>query len=192
LDGQTVHIADMQAQTDEFPEGSRNAQRLGHRTVLAVPLIREGVAIGTINVRRTVAQLFTERQVALLQTFADQAVIAIENVRLFKELETRNRELTTSLDRQTATAEILRVISGSRTDLQPVFDAILQSAVRLCGAINGIIWRVEDGLRRQRSVAGVTSPEWEAIVRSVQTGPPTEDTASGWVLAKREVLHVPD
>src|SRR5437870_5097340 len=134
LSGQTVHVADMQTEAAEFPEGSVNARRMGHRTVLAVPLIREkGVAIGTINVRRTEAQLFTERQVALLQTFADQAVIAIENVRLFKELVARNRDLSVALEQQTATSEILRVISGSQTDIQPVFDAIAQSAVSLCG-----------------------------------------------------------
>src|SRR5262245_13951358 len=109
LDGRTVHVADMQTEAEEFPEGSQNARRMGHRTVLAVPLMRHGTAIGTIIVRRTEAHLFTERQVALLQTFADQAVIAIENVRLFNELESRNRDLTEALDRQTATAEVLRV-----------------------------------------------------------------------------------
>src|SRR5262249_45396365 len=83
LDGRAVHVADLQSETVEFPGGSENARRLGLRTILSVPLIREGVAIGTINVRRTEARLFTERQVALLKTFADQAVIAIENVRLF-------------------------------------------------------------------------------------------------------------
>jgi GAF domain-containing protein/DNA-binding response OmpR family regulator len=144
LDGRTVHVADIQAETDEFPEGSENARRTGHRTVLSVPLIREaGVAIGSIQLRRPETRLFTERQVALLQTFADQAVIAVENVRLFKELEARNQDLTESLDRQTATAEILRVISSTRTDLQPVFDAIVQSAVRLCAAAAGLIYLLE-------------------------------------------------
>ena len=111
LDGRTVHVADMQTEADEFPEGSANARRMGYRTILCVPLMREGLAIGTIQLRRTEAQLFTDRQVALLETFADQAVIAIENVRLFKELEVRNRDLTETLEQQTATSEILRVIS---------------------------------------------------------------------------------
>ena len=93
---------------------------MGFRTILSVPLMREGVAIGSIQIRRTEARLFTERQVALLETFADQAVIAIENVRLFKELEARNRDLTETLEQQTATSEILRVISSSPTDVQPV------------------------------------------------------------------------
>jgi signal transduction histidine kinase len=138
-----VHVADMQAEGAEFPEGSENARRMGHRTVLAVPLMREDSgAIGTINVRRTEVRPFTERQVALLQTFAEQAVIAIENVRLFTELQASNRELTTALDTQTATSDILRVISRSQTDVQPVFDAILASAVRLLGAFSGALTRV--------------------------------------------------
>jgi GAF domain-containing protein len=143
LDGQTVHVADLQSETVEYPRGSENARRLGLRTVLSVPLLREGgIALGTINLRRGEVRLFTERQVALLQTFADQAVIAIENVRLFTELQTSNRELTTALDTQTATSDILRVISRSQTDVQPVFDAIVQSAVRLLRAHSGLLTRV--------------------------------------------------
>ena len=92
LDGRAVHVADAQTEVDEFPESSENARRMGFRTILSVALMREGVAIGSIQIRRTEAQLFTERQAALLETFADQAVIAIENVRLFKELETRNSD----------------------------------------------------------------------------------------------------
>ena len=138
----TVHILDLQVESDEFREGSEVARRMGHRTVLIVPLMRGGTAIGTIGVRRAEARLFTERQVALLEKFADQAVIAIENVRLFKELESKNRDLTTALDKQTATSDILRVISRSQTDVQPVFDAILASAVRLLWAHHGALTRV--------------------------------------------------
>jgi GAF domain-containing protein len=192
LDARTVHIADMQIETEEFPVGSENARHMGHRTVLCVPLRREGVAIGTIQLRRMEVQLFSERQVALLQTFADQAVIAIENVRLFKELEAKNRDLTTALDQQTATSDILRVISRSQTDVQPVFDAILQSAVRLCGALNGAIWQVEHGLQRVVSFAGVTSPEWEAIVGGFQPGPLRPLSVLAWVVSNRVALHVPD
>jgi two-component system, NtrC family, sensor kinase len=146
LEGRTVHVADMQTESDEFPEGSENARRYGHRTILSVPLMREGVAIGVIQIRRTESQLFTERQVALLQTFAAQAVIAIENVRLFRELEARNRELTEALEQQTATSDILRVISSSPTDVQPVFDTIVASAVRLCSGLFGAIYRMEGDL----------------------------------------------
>jgi GAF domain-containing protein len=144
LDGRTVHVADMQTEADEFPEGSANARLMGHRTILCVPLMREGLAIGTIHLRRTEAQLFTDRQVALLETFADQAVIAIENVRLFKELEVRNHDLIETLDQQTATGEILRVISSSPTDVQPVFDTVAESAARLCESFDSAIWRRDD------------------------------------------------
>ena len=99
LDRHTVHVADLQAEVEEFPEGSTIAQELGFRTILSVPLLREGVAIGSIDLRRTEVQLFNKTQIALLQTFADQAVIAIENVRLFTELQESNRELTTALDK---------------------------------------------------------------------------------------------
>ena len=139
LDGRTIHSRDVQAEVDEFPATSEHARRIGFRAVLCVPLMREGVAIGSIALRRTEAELFTDRQVALLQTFADQAVIAIENVRLFKEREARNRDLT-------ATSEILRVIASSPTDLQPVLDALADSAARLCESFDSAIFR-RDGER---------------------------------------------
>src|SRR5262249_42179189 len=127
LDRQPVHIADAQAKSDEFPETRMFALEHGFRTILSVPLLREGLAIGTIDLRRTELQPFTGTQIALLQTFAAQAVIAIENVRLFNETKE-------ALEQQTATSEILRVISSSPTDIQPVFDAIARSAAVLCGS----------------------------------------------------------
>src|SRR5262249_28272688 len=111
LDQRPVHTADMQTQVGEFPESSENARRWGFRAIICVPLIREGVAIGTVALRRTEAELFTERQVTLLQTFADQAVIAIENTRLLNELRQRTDDLSESLQQQTATADVLKVIS---------------------------------------------------------------------------------
>jgi GAF domain-containing protein len=142
LTGRTIHIADMQTELERFPVSVQNAQRLGFRTALNVPLMREGVAIGAISLRRAETHPFSERQVALLETFADQTVIAIENVRLFRELEARNRDLTEALEQQTATSEILRVISRSQTDVQPVFDTIVASAVRLLGAYASVLTRI--------------------------------------------------
>jgi signal transduction histidine kinase len=136
LDRQTTQIEDIgSVEKDEFTGPVVRAYReLGVRTILATPLLRKDAAVGVLLVRRTAVRPFTDKQIALLQTFADQAVIAIENVRLFTELQTSNRELTAALDTQTATSDILRVISRSPTDVQPVFDAIVASAVRLLGA----------------------------------------------------------
>ncbi len=123
-----AHTADIS--TDPDYEASTIAAA-GFRATLSVPMLRDGEPIGAITVTRREAMPFADAKKALLETFTRQAVIAIENVRLFKELEARNRELTTALDTQTATSDILRVISRSRMDLQPVFDAIVESAVRL-------------------------------------------------------------
>jgi signal transduction histidine kinase/putative methionine-R-sulfoxide reductase with GAF domain len=138
------------------PEHQHQALRraIGWRSGLFVPMLREGAPIGVIEVARSEAGPFSEEQIALLKTFADQAVIAVENVRLFTELEARNHDLTEALDKQTATSEILRVISGSQTDVQPVFDTIIQSAVRLLGGFSGVITQIVDD---QLHLAALTS-----------------------------------
>ena len=136
-----VHVADVLS--DKTYDLKEQARTGGWRSGLGVPILRHGEVTGVIFVGRATPGLFTDQQVALLKTFADQAGIAIENVRLFTELQTGNRELTRALDQQTATADILRVISSSPTDVQPVFDTIVRSAVQLCGAIDGTVVRVE-------------------------------------------------
>src|SRR5262249_1951176 len=137
---------------------------LGNRATLSVPLLRNGVPIGTITIARFEPLPFTEQQVELLQTFADQAVIAIENVRLFKEVEDKNKaltaahgEVTEALEQQTATSEILRVISSSPTDIQPVFNAIAQSAMRLCKGNFGNIATYDGDLLHLVAHANVTA-----------------------------------
>src|SRR5215471_10148673 len=117
----------MQAEADEYPYGSEVARQFGFHTILAVPLMRAGEAIGLIIIRRTELRPFTDRQIELLKTFADQAVIAIENTRLFEEVQERTRDLTEPLEQQMATSEVLSVISSSPTDVRPVLDAIVKT-----------------------------------------------------------------
>jgi GAF domain-containing protein len=138
-----VHVHDLQASAHEFPDGNKAALRLGHRTVLAVPLLRQDEAIGVLQIRRTEVKPFTDKQIELVTTFADQAVIAIENVRLFDEVQTRTRELSESLEQQTATSEVLKVISRSPGELEPVFNAMLENATRICEATFGHLWLFE-------------------------------------------------
>ena len=125
----------------EYPESKTVQELTGTRTYLGLPLLREGIAIGCIVIRRKEVRPFTEKQIALLKTFADQAVIAIENVRLFQELKE-------SLEQQTATSEILGVIASSPTDIQPVLNVVAENAARLCEASDAQIMRVDgDGFR---------------------------------------------
>jgi signal transduction histidine kinase len=148
--------------------------------------MRESAPIGVILIRRLEVRPFSDRQIELLQTFADQAVIAIENVRLFKELEARNRELTAALEQQTATAEILRVISSSPTDLQPVMDAVAQNAARVCGAADAVIWRIDGSQLRRAAHFGsvpIKMPDLVAIGR---------DTPFGRAILERRTIHVED
>ena len=145
IERRTVHVHDLAAELEtEFPASKIYQERFGTRTILATPLLREGVPIGAILIRRPEVRPFSEKQIALLKTFADQAVIAIENVRLFKEIQERNAELREALEHQTATAEVLGIISRSPTDVQPVLDAIVESAARVCG-IDDVVLRLHEG-----------------------------------------------
>jgi GAF domain-containing protein/anti-sigma regulatory factor (Ser/Thr protein kinase) len=161
IDRRTIHIADLQAETDEYPVGSDNARRFGFRTLLNVPLVRAGEAIGAIAIRRTEVRLFSDKQIALLEIFANQAVIAIENTRLFEDVQARTRELTEALEQQTATSEILRAISSSPGELAPVFEAILDNATRICGTQLGNLFLHEGGIFRAVAMTAPSSyPDW--------------------------------
>jgi len=191
LERQAIGVTDLQGETDEYPEGSALARHNDQRATLSVPLLREGAPIGVILLRRAEAVPFTDKQVTLLKTFADQAVIAIENVRLFNELQTSNRELTTALDRQTATSDILRVISSSPTDLQPVFDAIAASATRLCDGVYSVVFRYDGELITVAADNG-RSVETSAIIRSAYPAPPRRGTIAGRALLERRVIAMTD
>jgi GAF domain-containing protein len=145
IDQKTIHIHDVAAEIEtEFPEARALQRDSGTRTMLVTPLMREDIPIGAISIRRTEVRPFAEKHISLLKTFADQAVIAIENVRLFKELQERNAELREALEHQTATSEVLGIISRSPTDVQPVLDAIVESAAKVCG-IDDVVLRLREG-----------------------------------------------
>ena len=144
VDRTPVHVHDVIASGHEFPLGRSIAEKFGHRTTLAVPLLREAEAVGCLMLRRLVVEPFSEKQISLLQTFADQAVIAIENARLFEEVQARTRELQEALEYQTATSDVLNVISRSPSDIQPVLNTIAETAGRLCEAYDVLI-RLRDG-----------------------------------------------
>jgi GAF domain-containing protein len=184
LEARTIHVTDLQEEAAEFPDGSELARRFGFRTSLTVPLIRQGAAVGTITLRRTEARRFSERQVELLQTFADQAVIAIENARLFNETKE-------ALEQQTATSDILRVISSSPTDVQPVFDTIVRSAVRLCAGLFSALYQFDGELLHRVAQHNYTPEALEASDR-VFPARPTRALGAGRAIIERAVVHMPD
>jgi signal transduction histidine kinase len=178
LDRQPVHVHDVLAtEPPVFPLSAEAARKGGFRTGLAVPLLRENEAVGALTIRRREVQPFTTQQIDLLKTFADQAVIAIENVRLFTETKE-------ALERQTATSEILRVISSSPMDTQPVFDVIAANAARLCVARDAQVLRVEGDVLRLVSAYG--SPSMPPV-RTISRG-----HAVGRAVIDRQTIHVRD
>jgi two-component system, NtrC family, sensor kinase len=156
LTGRPAHIPDVRTVPDYTLEALRDS--VGLRSLLSVPMLRDGNPIGAITVQRwETPRPFSDTQIALLQTFADQAVIAVENVRLFTEVQARNRDLTEALEQQTATSEVLKLISRSTFDLQPVLETLIENATRLCGADGGLIYK-SDGERQRLAAAHNISP----------------------------------
>jgi signal transduction histidine kinase len=190
LDRQTIHVADLQAETGEYPEGSKIARRLGLRTNLAIPLIRAGEAIGVVIIRRTEVRPFTDKQIELATTFADQATIAIENVRLFDEVQSRTRDLSESLQQQTATADVLKVISRSTFDLKSVLQTLVESAARLTEADMANVTRQIDGVFYRSESYGFAA-EFMDRVRSMPIEP-NRGNVSGRALLEGRAVHIPD
>ena len=189
-DMQPVHVIDLQNAGDEFPLGREHAVKYGHRSTLGVPLIREGRALGAILVRRAEVRPFEQKHIDLLTTFADQAAIAIENVRLFEAEQQRTHELSESLDQQTATAEVLKTISRSTFDLQSVLNALVESVARLCDA----------------DLAAIRRPKGMSFLHVASHGAPSEyneymqsrpieadrGSVAGRVLLEGKPIHIPD
>jgi GAF domain-containing protein len=167
------------------------ALRLGYRTILAVPLLREHEAIGVLTIRRSEVKPLTNEEVALVETFADQAVIAIENVRLFEAEQQRTRELSESLEQQTATSEVLRVISSSPGELETVFQAMLENAVRICEAKFGSLFRF-DGKAFDLAAKFGTPPELVEAQRQVLLTGPTPDGLLDRAMRTKQVIHTID
>jgi GAF domain-containing protein len=188
LERRTVHIPDVLADPEYTNE---QQQQIGNRTIMAVPMQRQETLLGVFALWKTRVQPFTDKQIELVTTFADQAVIAIENVRLFTELEERNRDLSTALDQQTATSEVLRVLSRSPTDIQPVFQAIVESAVRLCHGSTGSIVTAEDEHAHLRADFSFR-PETRDAVRARFPFPLNRDTLVGRAILDGEILQVAD
>jgi len=188
LEGRASHIPDVLADPEYYATGYQKA--FGYRTNLGVPLLREGATIGVFALTRDEVNSFTEKQIELVTTFADQAVIAIENARLFDEVQARTRDLAESLQQQTATADVLKVISSSPGELAPVFQAMLENATRICEAKIGILWGFGNGAYSALSMLGITRQYAEYLNREpIRAGPAT---GLGRLASTKQTIHIID
>ena len=206
LERQSIQVADLPAERAEHPEGSDSARRLGFRTTLAVPLIRADEAIGVVAIRRTEVRPFTDRQIELLKTFADQAVIVIENARLFEaeqarthQLTERTYELAEALEYQTATSDVLNVIARSPNELQPVLNSIAETAARICKAQVATIAIVEGDNIHIRANFGELGRPLGELSTATRTATATtavfslnRGTVPGRAVLDKVPVHVPD
>jgi GAF domain-containing protein len=187
LEGKVIQITDVEAD----PEYTHSTRGTGaFRTLVGVPMMRDGVPVGVMTLMRKKMQPFTDKQIELVSTFADQAAIAIENVRLFDEVQKRTEELSDALEQQTATADVLKVISRSTFDLQAVLDALVESAARLCDASNAFIYRREGQTYRLDSTFGF-SPEYKEFMTE-QPIAPGRETLVGRTTIEGKVVHILD
>ena len=188
LEGRVVHVPDVLADAEYT---WNEAQKIGgYRSALGAPLLRDGKVVGVIFVAKTVMQPFTDKQIELVSTFADQAVIAIENVRLFDEVQARTDDLAESLQQQTATADVLKVISRSTFDLQPVLKTLVELAVRLCDADKAFIFQRDGDLYRLAANYGFSS-EFEEYTRQ-HPMLPGRGTTTGRTALEGRTVHIPD
>ena len=189
LERKSVHIHDIQADPDYKLSGL--VALGGTRTMLGIPMLREGDPIGVLVLVQSAVRPFTDKQIELATTFADQAVIAIENVRLFEEVQARTRDLSESLEQQTATSEVLQVISSSAGELKPVFETMLESAVRICGAKFGNLLLVEGDAFRHVALHGAPQAYLEERRREPVIRPrPGSDLDR--IRSTKQIVHVAD
>jgi GAF domain-containing protein len=190
LDRRIIDIADAERVPPELTAGARNFLTTGYRAITITPMMRGDAAIGALSVIRPRPGPLSDKQIAVLKTFADQAVIAIENTRLLNELRQRTDDLSEALEQQTATSQVFQVISSSPGELEPVFGAMLENTTRICEANFGVLFRFNDGLVEAAAMLGVPP----AFAELLQGGPFVADQRSGLgrVAQTKQAVHIID